>query len=373
MVSLGGRNKAFWGFVFTNNDARKSFMSRIISALLLSAAIALSATAAPVKLADKAPESYIVVKGDTLWSIAGKFIQEPWRWPEIWRLNKSEIKNPHRIYPGNVVVLDFSDGSPRLRLGKQVSGKLLPSMEVEAIPREVPSIPAHLIEPFITRPLVIEENDLRDAPQVIGLDASRIVVGDGDEIFVLGIDEGGASEKWSIYRPGTPIKDPLNEKKILGYEARYLGTARLKTPGEVSILTITTAKEEILKGDLLVPTPEPDFTPYMPHEADMNLMGDLVSVYGSVSNSSVGSGGKDSVVLINLGAEDGLERGHVLSLHSRRSTVYTDNKTKKVERRELPEERYGIIFIFRVFDHLAYGLVMEAKHPLAVGDAVRNP
>jgi hypothetical protein len=350
-------------------------MSRIISALLLSAAaISLSATAAPVQLADKAPESHTVVKGDTLWSIAGQFLQEPWRWPEIWRLNKSEIKNPHRIYPGDIVVLDFSDGSPRLRLGKQVSGsgKISPKVEVEAIPREVPSIPVHLIEPFITKPLVIEKNGLEDAPQIIGLDASRIVVGDGDEIFVLGIDENEAPEKWSIYRPATPIKDPLNDKNILGYESRYLGTARLKTPGEVSILTMTTVKEEIRKGDLLVPTPDPDFSAYMPHEADVDIIGNLVSVYNSVSGI-VGSGGKDSVVLINLGAEDGLERGHVLSLHSRRSTIYTDNKTNKVRRHELPEERYGIVFIFRVFDHLAYGLVMEAKHPLAVGDAVRNP
>jgi len=344
-------------------------MSRIISALLFSmAVVSMSATAETVKLAESAPERYVVVKGDTLWGIAGKFLQEPWRWPEIWRLNKDQIRNPHRIYPGDVIVLDLSDGSPLLRLGKPVGGgtvKLRPEVHSEPIPREVPSIPVHLVEPFISLPLVVDENGLDGAPQIISLNASRVIAGDGDEIFVIGVKED--APRWHIYRPGTPVKNPANGK-ILAYEARYLGTAKVKTPGEVTIMNIVTVKEEILKGDLLVVAPEPELEPYMPREADVSLMGNIVSIYGGVD-----SGGKDSVVLINLGAQEGVERGHVLSIHSRRTAVYKDNKTGVTKTQELPEERYGILFVFRVFDHMAYGLVMEATHPLAVGDAIHNP
>ena len=343
-------------------------MSRIISALLFSmAVVSMSATAETVKLAENAPERYVVVKGDTLWGIAGTFLQEPWRWPEIWRLNKDQIKNPHRIYPGDVIVLDLSDGNPRLRLGKPIGGtvKLRPEVHNEPIPREVPSIPVHLIEPFISLPLIVDRNDLSDAPQIISLKTSRVVAGDGDEIFVLGVKED--APRWHIYRPGTPVKDPISGK-VLAYEARYLGTAKVKTPGEVTIMNIMTVKEEILKGDLLVVAPEPELEPYMPHDADVNLMGNIISVYGGVD-----IGGKDSIVLINLGAQEGVERGHVLSVHSRRATTYKDHKTGRVRTRDLPEERYGILFVFRVFDHMAYALVMEATHPLAAGDAVHNP
>jgi hypothetical protein len=319
------------------------------------------ANADPVELAANAPDRYEVVKGDTLWGIAGKFLQEPWRWPEVWRLNTSQIKNPHRIYPGDLILLDFSNGTPRLRLGKQ----LRPEVRIEPIPREVPSIPVHLIEPFISLPLVVEENGLADAPQVIGMEASRVVLGNGDDIFVLGIKED--HPRWHIYRPDAPVKDPVNGK-VLAYEARYLGTAQVKTPGEVTILKILTTKEEIQKGDLLVPASEPNLEPYVPHEAGPDVMGHIVSVYGAVQ-----SGAKDSVVMIDRGAKDGIERGHVLSIHSRRTTTYKDHKTGKTETRELPEERYGIIFVFRVFDHVSYALVMEAVHPLFIGDAVRNP
>lgn len=343
-------------------------MSRIISALILAVAAVTASASEPLKLAANAPESHIVVKGDTLWGISGKFLKEPWRWPEIWRLNKDQIKNPHLIYPGDVVLLDMSDGTPRLRLGKGVktSGnvKLSPKVHSELIDKEIPSIPAHVIEPFISRPLVVGEKDLENAPRIIGTEESRVIVGNGDSIYVLGVQE--EHPKWYIYRPGVPLKDP-GTGEILGYEAFYLGTAAVKRPGEVSIMEVQTAKEEIIKGDLLVPAELPDLKSYVPRKAEFELSGQIVSVYGGV-----GAGGKDSVIAINQGIQHGVEVGHVLGLFTKRTTTYRD-KDGRNQTKELPEERYGVVFIFRAFDRISYGLVMEAEQPLVAGDAVHNP
>jgi hypothetical protein len=342
-----------------------------------------AAAAEPVKLAPNAPTSYVVVKGDTLWDIAGKFLEKPWRWPEIWHLNQDQIKDPHWIYPGDVIVLDLSGGDPRLRLGKRVGDdRLSPQVQSELIPREIPSIPVHVIEPFISKPLIVGANDMRDAPRIIGTDESRVILGNGDNIYVLGLE--GNHPRWHIYRPGTPVRNPVgkpttyaewkarqdqqfNDPDILGYEAVYLGTAQVRTPGEVTIMEVLTAKEEILKGDLLVPAEEPTLEPYMPHEPSVKISGNIASVYGGV-----GSGGKDSVVALNVGAKNGIERGHVLGLFSRRTTVFKD-KDGKARSMDLPEERYGVIFVFRVFDQVSYGLVMEASIPLTIGDVVKNP
>jgi hypothetical protein len=342
--------------------------------------------AEPVKLAQNAPNSYVVVKGDTLWDIAGRFLEKPWRWPEIFEINQDHIKDPHWIYPGDIIVLDLSGASPRLRVGKQLGssgdGRLSPQVQSELIPREIPSIPVHIVEPFISRPLIVGVNDLRDAPRIIGTDESRVIVGNGDSIYVLGIDSD--HPRWHIYRPGTPVKDPVkdvstyeawkarhdqrfDDPDILGYEAVYVGTAKIRRPGEVTIMEVLTAKEEILKGDLLVPAEEASLEPYMPHEPQADVAGNIAAVYGGV-----GSGGKDSVVALNIGANNGIERGHVLGLFSKRTTVFKD-KDGKARSMDLPEERYGVVFVFRVFDRVSYALVMESSVPLAIGDVVRNP
>lgn len=344
-------------------------MLRIISALILAATLTGAALAGePIRLADNAPDHYVVVKGDTLWAIAGKFLKEPWRWPEIWRLNKEQIKNPHRIYPGDIVLLDYVNGQPRLRLGKPVQStqfvKLMPEVHSEQISREIPSIPANVIEPFISRPLVVDVDDMKDAPQIIATDDARVVVGGGDNIYVLGITED--HPKWYIYRPGVPLKNP-ESGEVLGYEAFFLGTAEMQKRDEVSTLSIVSAKEEVLKGDLLVPAEAPNLEAYVPRKPEADISGLLISIYGGV-----GSGGKDSVIAISQGRQAGVEVGDVLALYSRRNTTFI-NKEGRSETRALPEERYGLVFVFRTFDRVAYGLVMEASRPLAVGDAVRNP
>jgi hypothetical protein len=341
-------------------------MSRIISALLLAVTATTAFATEPLKLADNVPERHVVVKGDTLWGISGKFLKEPWRWPEIWNLNREQIRNPHLIYPGDIVYLDYVDGQPRLRLGKPMAGKLSPRVHEERLGQEIPAIPREAVEPYISQPLVVEADELKDAPRIIATEESRVIVGNGDEIFVLGIKDDQNHPKWHIYRPGVPLKDPVTQE-VLGFEAFFLGTAQMKQRGEVSILEVLASKEEILKGDLLLPADFPDLKSYVPRRAEQEISGLVMSVYGGVN-----AGGRNSVITLNRGSRDGVEAGHVLGLFSKRSTVYKDQDGRN-QVMALPEDRYGLVFIFRTFDRVAYGLVMEASQPLAIGDAVRNP
>ena len=337
-------------------------MFRIISALLL-AVTAACASADPIQLADNPPDRHVVVPGDTLWGIAGKFMKEPWRWPEIWRLNKSEIKNPHRIYPGDIVILDLSGGNPRLKIAKPL--KVQPQVHAEALQKEIPSIPPNVIEPFISQPLIIEADGLDKAPRIVASQEDRVFLGNGDTGFVAGIEDTSVV-KWQVYRPGKPLKDPENGE-ILGYEAFFLGNARLVQPGVPAVVRIQQAKEEIGRGDRLVPAGLPTLASYVPHKPDLPVDGRVMSIYGGVAEA-----GRHSVITINRGSNQGLEVGHVVSLHRSRSSQGYDDNGKRVTT-TLPEERYALAFVFRTFERISYALVMEASKPVIVNDAVKNP
>ncbi|MGE5027376.1 MAG: LysM peptidoglycan-binding domain-containing protein, partial [Betaproteobacteria bacterium] len=184
-------------------------MKKPILALILLFGLSSLSFATTIALQDNPPDRYVVVKGDTLWSIAGKFLKEPWRWPEIWKMNKEQIKNPHWIYPGDMIVLDTSGGSPELRLVKGLETvKLSPHIRVEpADTRAIPSIPQTTIGPFLSKPLVIEQGALENAPYIIGTEESRVILGAGNSAYVQSIKEG-APTRWHIYRPGKALVDP---------------------------------------------------------------------------------------------------------------------------------------------------------------------
>ncbi|HZX30940.1 MAG TPA: LysM domain-containing protein [Rhodocyclaceae bacterium] len=313
---------------------------------------------------DNPPDRHIVVPGDTLWAIAGKFLKEPWRWPEVWRLNKEQIRNPHRIYPGDIVVLDTSSGTPQLKVAKPV--RLQPQVYSEPNRKEVPSIPPNVIEPFLSQPLIVDTNELETAPRIIAGQDDHQQLGRGDTAYVTMIPD--ASEpKWQIYRPGKPLKDPENGQ-VLGLEAMFLGNARLVEPGAPATVQITVSREEITRGDRLVPAGTPTLISYVPHRPEANIAGRVVSVYGGLSEA-----GRNSILALNRGSNDGLEIGHVLALFRNQTKTGYDAKVAKGNSIPLPEERYAVVFVFRVFERVAYALVMEASKPVIIGDAVRNP
>ena len=364
--------------------------------------------ATTIALADDAPTMYTVEKGDTLWAISGKFLKEPWRWPEIWNMNREQIKDPHWIYPGDVIHLSFdASGRPMLSVGAGGGGsaggsvgpggtvRLAPQVRVDRLALAIPSIPSKAIGPFLTLPLVIEEGALSGAPKIIAAEDGRVIIGAGNTAYAVGLNPN-AGIKWQIYRPGKTLIDPVT-KEILGYEAIYLGDSRVTRFGESSTLEIIHSNQEINRGDRLTPTLEATLPSYSPRSPDKQMKGAVVSVIGSVEDAA-----QYSVVAINLGKRDGAEVGHVLATLQRGATVSThddasgsktgfglgnwlsslgsDAAAKKPEdssalqsQVKLPDERNGLMFIFRVFEKDSYGLVMSSRRPLKVGDVVQTP
>ena len=210
-------------------------MVRIISALILAVTAVCASAAEPLKLVDNPPDRHVVVRGDTLWGISGKFLKEPWRWPEIWNMNREEIKNPHLIYPGQVVYLDRSGKTPRLRLGKPVKSggdtvKLQPHVYSDPVQQAIPSIPPNQIEPFLSQPLVVEQGDLDTVPRIVAGPEYRGMMGNGDQAFATAIPDASVV-RWNVFRQGKPLIDP-DTGNTIGFEAFFLGNANLVQPGE---------------------------------------------------------------------------------------------------------------------------------------------
>ena len=338
-------------------------MVRIISALILAGAAALvNAAGQPLKLADSAPNQHIVVRGDTLWDISAKFLNEPWRWPEIWRMNKAQIKNPHRIYPGDVIILERdAGGNPYLRLESRVQ----PQIYSEKLSQAIPPIPPNVIEPFISTPLIVEQGELNSAARIVATQQDRVFLGLGDTAYVENADP--AQKEWQVYRNGEPLYDPQDSKLILGYEAFYLGAATQTKPGDPAIFEVSTAKQEIGRGDRLVPAVRPVLVDYVPHKPDSTIDGRVISVYGGV-----GSGGRLSIVSLSRGSVDGIEIGHVLALERNRVVEQRDEDDKKVSV-VIPAQRFGLAFVFRTFEKISYALVVQSDGTVEVNDFVRTP
>ncbi len=343
-------------------------MVRIISALILAVTAACALAAEPLTLVDNPPDRHVVVKGDTLWGISGQFLKQPWRWPEIWRMNKEEIKNPHWIYPGDIILLDMSSGSPRLRKARQVSDndKIRPTVHSTPVQQVIPSIPPDVIEPFISQPLIVEANDDETkGVRIVAAQEDRMLLGSGDSFYASGIPDASI-EKWHVFRKGKPLKDP-ETGEVLAYEAFFLGNARLLKPGEPATLRVTLSKEEMARGDRLLPAPTPEIISYAPHRPEQEIAARIMSIYGGVQE-----GGTGSVVSLNRGKNDGLEIGHVVALFRKRTSVDVDDNGRRTET-PVPEERYALAFVFRVFDRVSYALVVESSKSVIIGDAARNP
>jgi hypothetical protein len=320
---------------------------------------------APPKLAATAPSQYVVAPGDTLWSISAKFLQEPWRWPEIWRMNRERVKSPHRIYPGDVIIVDRdASGNPFLRLESRRS----PRIYAETLTEAIPPIPPNVIDPFIATPLFVEQNTLQSAPRIVATQEDRVLLGKGDMAYVEGADPG--QKQWEIFRNGRPVYDPQtpDARRIIGFEAFHLGTATQETPGNPAIFRIDSAKQEMGYGDRLAPAVRPELIDYVPHAPGNDIDGRVVSVYGGIGSA----GGRLSIVLLNRGDADGVETGHVLALERNR-TVIQRNEDGRQHRVDIPPLRFGLVFVFRVFEDASYALAVQADGTIEVNDFIRTP
>jgi hypothetical protein len=351
------------------------------------------APSAPLTLKADAPDRYVVVPGDTLWGISTRYTDSPWRWPELWGMNRQQIQNPHVIYPGMVLLLDRARGTlsvagtpttpgttplgtaPTPRPGAQPPGggvKLTPRVRAESLAKqEIPSIPPSAIEPFLSRPLVIEPDGLDKAPTIVATEKDRVILSSGNTAYVRGIS-GSSEETWYVYRPGDALVDP-DTNRTLAYEAIYLGTAQLTRPGDPATVVLTSTVQEVNPGDKLVAAGRAQTLSYAPRSPAVQLSGRVVKIYGSVGR--VGEAGPLQIISINRGRADGIEVGHVLALYTLGGEVRDTTKARNAPDAmiTLPDERAGLSFVFRVFDRVSYALVMQITRPISPLDVVRTP
>ena len=336
---------------------------------MVSAGALAQAPKTPLAMKPDAPERYIVVRGDTLWSIAQRYTDSPWRWSELWQLNKDELKNPHRLYPGDVIVLDRSRA--RLALATDTV-RLSPKMRAESTALvSIPTIPTSIIDPFLARPLVIEADGLDNAPTIVAAEDSRVLLAPGHRAFVRGMGDSKAAT-WYVYRRGGALVDP-ESRVTLGYEAVYLGVARIIRAGEPAVIELASVAQEIGVGDRLLPAGKPDLPTYAPRAPMSKVQGRIISLYGR--HSRMGEYGNHTVVAVSVGKSQGIEVGHVLALYRPGATVAEARGSKGLSAGPLtlPNERYGVALVFRVFDRVSYALVMDVSKPVFAQDLVQNP
>jgi len=365
------------------------FLSLIIAACLLSPRLA---GADEVQLKPDHPERYTVVKGDTLWDISSRFLKSPWLWPKIWKINQ-DIKNPHLIYPGDVIVLRMVNGQPELSVlrnekltptpssaalpapaapapveapvvtdGRTV--KLSPQVRSEPLEAAIPTIPPNAILPFLTRPLVVQDDELEKAGYVTtGLD-DRIALGNNSQFYARGLKDD-SQEYYYIFRPGQPIRNP-DSGELLGYEAIYLGDAELLEGGDPTKLVVTKVKQEIVPTDRLLAAPQKVSLPYYyPHAPKNQVEGRIVTALNAVAEI-----GPYTVIGISLGTREGIEEGTVLRImrHVGTSKDPVTHGTYK-----LPDEESGLLMVFRTYEKMSYALVMTATRPIHLLDTVITP
>ncbi|MBP8203428.1 MAG: LysM peptidoglycan-binding domain-containing protein [Pseudomonas sp.] len=341
-------------------------MRKSLLALLLLAASGLAQ--ADVQLKDGHPDRYTVAKGDTLWDISGKFLSQPWKWPEIWHANP-QVENPHLIYPGDQLSLVYIDGQPRLMLNRGESRgtiKLSPQVRSTPMAEAIPAIPLDAINSFLLSNRIVDTPEqFQGAPYVVAGDAERVVSGAGDRVYARGVfDE--AAPAYGIFRQGKTYTDP-ETKEFLGINADDIGSGQIVAEeGDVGTLVLTRSTQEVRLGDRLFATEERAInSSFMPSEPTSDINGVILDVPRGVTQI-----GQFDVVTINKGLRDGLSEGNVLAIYKTGETVRDRVTGESVK---IPDERSGLLMVFRAYDKLSYGLVLGASRSLELMDKVRNP
>lgn len=346
-----------------------------------------------IALRDNVPERYTVKKGDTLWDIAALFLKDPWLWPEIWYFNP-QIDNPHLIYPGDVLVLVYVDGQPQLRVvreGQTDQGtlpttgtaatrvvtpeaprglrtrKLSPRTREESLEKAIPTIPVSVIEPFLIKPKVITKKELEKAPYVFTSLDQHLATAEDHIIYVRNL-KSDEDVRYQVFRPGAVLKDPINGK-VLGYETILVSESKLVRGGDPATLLITRSLRETLNGDRILPADDGEINyNFLPRPPKSEVQGQIINLIDSLFQTA-----QRQVVTINLGAREGMEIGTVLAIDQRGIIVNDSVADEGFRPVRLPDERAGLLMIFRVFERVSYGLIMESSRPVHLYDTVRNP
>lgn len=328
------------------------------------------------------PRQYTVKKGDSLWHISSLFLQDPWYWPEIWQNNR-QIQNPHLIFPGDVLTLIYVDGQPQILVNEaqhkeiqQASAdsykglpvkKLSPSIRPTELAASIPSIPGDAIRQFLSKPRVVTKEQLESAPRVIGSQDDHLIMGEGSRVYIRGeLDKERV--RFSVFNPGKALRDP-NTKEILGYEAKYAGDVHIIDYDDPASGDLTFTEREILIGDRLLPEDRSKLENlYFPHLPEAGVNAQIISLYDALSAVA-----QFQIVVINNGERDGMEVGHLLATYTKGAVVRDRYDKRRSEPVKLPDERSGLVMIFKTFDRVSYGLTLESTRVIHENDYVRTP
>ena len=348
-----------------------AFSLAAVLTLLSGSAVSSPTAAAPAgaallqtpMLAADAPREYRVRKGDTLWDIASTFLRDPWFWPEIWYVNP-EIANPHLIYPGDVLALVYIDGQPRITTARGSSLRLSPRTRMTPLGDAVTSIPFETIAAFLTSGTILEKNEADGLPYLVAVRGDHMIAAAGNTVYVRGTNEDQPGTRYAVVHIDEPLVDPDNGK-VVGYHAKRVGEGTMRRTGDPASVELTASTQEALRGDRLIPATTDVPLNFLPKAPGDRIDGRIMAVIGGVSQI-----GQYQVVVINRGSGDGLAQGDVLTVFQGGEKIRDRFAGGKLR---LPDEPAGTVMIFKTYDEIAYGLVMEATRALHVRDAVRNP
>jgi len=340
------------------------------------------ATGSNIPLAANAPDEYVVKQGDTLWDISKVFLRDAWYWPEIWYVNP-QVQNPHLIYPGDVLKLVYVEGQPRVTLAERAEGgggkRLSPQVRKEPLSQAITAIPYDIVASFVGRPTLLTNEQVKSGPYLVAMRDGHVIGAVGNEVYARGIGSAPVDSRYSVIHVEEKIFDPDTNDQ-LGWTGIYVGSGPVATQGDLAKLVLTDSSREALQGDKLFPESVDVNLDFVPHAPTANVDAAVIAVQ---SHTRLG---QYNVVALNRGTAAGLEAGTVLAVFQRgesvrdsyskgglaaqRSMFTAANFGRRVD---LPEERVGVIMVFKAFDRMSYGLVMESTHPIRQGDRARNP
>jgi LysM repeat protein len=324
------------------------------------------------------PRQYTVKKDDTLWDISGLFLQDPWYWPEIWQRN-TQIQNPHLIFPGDVLTLVYIDGQPQMlvndaqhRAIQQASGngrvkRLSPSIRSTALQASIPSIPGDAIRQFLSKPRVVTKEQLENAPRIIASQDDHLILGSGSRVYIRGeIDKERV--RFAVFHPGDELIDP-ESGDLLGYEAKYTGDVHITSYDDPASGDLTFTEREVLIGDRLLPEDRSKLENlFFPHVPDKDVNAQIISLYDALFGVA-----QYQIVVINKGERDGMEVGHLLATYTQGNVVRDRYDTRSSKLVKLPNERSGLVMIFKTFERVSYALTMESKRVIHKNDYLHTP
>lgn len=330
------------------------------------------------------PQTYIVQKGDTLWDISSVFLRDPWHWPEIWYKNP-QVGNPHLIYPGDELAIIYIGGQKFVQIvrrgedgevlstgGASASGmkivKLSPRVRSESIDASIPSIPIDSIQHLLSRPLIIDEEELKRSAYVISSQDAHLINSSNDTLYVRKLDTSSGNGRYQIFRPNKPLHDPVT-RELLGYEATYVGETKLLLGGDPATVLVTNSEREILRNDRVIPIDNTNFErDFFPKPPAIEVRGEVVSLLDAISML-----GQYQTIAINLGFRDGVATGNLLEIRRLGDVIPDSEEEDPTFRVKLPDERVGMAMIIRSFEKMSYALIMEADRPVVLTDYLQTP